>query len=152
MNTEQHFNMKNFNLKGLLFIAALLVFNLVSTRTFAQSKPWVTPQPAKSVKNPIEGNQSDLAVAKTLYVTNCSPCHGTTGKGDGPAAAALNPKPANHTSAAVQSETDGSLFWKLSEGRNPMPSYKKILTDQQRWELINYIRTLGKNTAMLAKK
>jgi len=152
MNTEQHFNMKNFNLKGLLFIAALLVFNIVATRTFAQSKPWVTPQPAKSVKNPIEGNKSDLAVAKTLYVANCSPCHGTTGKGDGPAAAALNPKPANHTSAAVQSETDGSLFWKLSEGRNPMPSYKKILTDQQRWELINYIRTLGKNTALLAKK
>ena len=141
-----------FNLKGLLIIAALVVFNLISSRTFAQHTPWVTPKPAATVKNPLAGNENVLADAKTLYITNCAPCHGNKGKGDGPAAQALVPKPADHTSALVQSETDGSLFWKLSEGRNPMPGYKKILSDQQRWELINYIRTLSKNTTMLAKK
>ena len=152
MKTKEYFNMKNFNLKGLVIIAALLVFNLVSSSTFAQNKPWVTPKPAETVKNPLAGNENVLADAKTLYITNCAPCHGNKGKGDGPAAQALVPKPADHTSALVQSETDGSLFWKLSEGRNPMPGYKKILSDQQRWELINYIRTLSKNTTMLAKK
>jgi mono/diheme cytochrome c family protein len=85
-----------------------------------------------------------VAETKALYITNCSPCHGDKGRGDGPAAQGLNPKPADHTSAAVQSESDGAIFWKLSEGRNPMPGYKKIFSEEQRWELINYIRTLAK--------
>ncbi|HMC86926.1 MAG TPA: cytochrome c [Chitinophagaceae bacterium] len=85
-----------------------------------------------------------MAETKTLYITNCGPCHGDKGRGDGPAAPGLNPKPADHTSAAVQSETDGAIFWKLSEGRSPMPAYKKIFSEEQRWELVNYIRTLAK--------
>jgi len=146
MKIEQRIKRPTFNLKSLVFIIVLLANNLISSRSFAQYTKWVAPKAAVNVKNPLAGNKSVLADARTLYVTNCAPCHGTTGKGDGPAAQALNPKPANHSSALVQSETDGSLFWKLSEGRNPMPSYKKILSDQQRWELINYIRTLVKNT------
>jgi mono/diheme cytochrome c family protein len=129
--------------KKWLFIALVLLFGAISTPSFAQSKPWVAPKIADGVKNPCPVNSAGLAGAKKLYATNCSPCHGDKGKGDGVAAAALNPKPADHTSAAVQNETDGSLYWKLSEGRNPMPSYKKILTDQQRWEMVNYIRALA---------
>jgi mono/diheme cytochrome c family protein len=135
-----------FNFHSLLFIAALLVFNLIFSGSFGQQTPWVAPKTADDVKNPLAGNNSVLADARTMYVANCGPCHGVKGKGDGPAAQGLNPKPADHTSAVVQSETDGSLFWKLSEGRNPMPGYKKIFSDQQRWALINYIRTLAKNT------
>jgi len=104
----------------------------------------VAPKETDNVKNPLSGNASVLADAKALYIGYCGPCHGDRGRGDGPAAPGLNPKPADHTSIIVQSETDGALFWKLSEGRNPMPAYKKIFTDQQRWELIIYIRTLAK--------
>jgi mono/diheme cytochrome c family protein len=137
---NQHF----FRVKNLIFIVLLFIFNLIFTRSFAQHTPWVTPKIAQDVNNPIAGDKSSLAEGKLLYSTNCAPCHGDKGKGDGPAAQALVPKPADHTSPVVQSETDGSLFWKLSEGRNPMPGYKKILTDKQRWELVNYIRTLSK--------
>ncbi|MBS1532696.1 MAG: cytochrome c [Bacteroidetes bacterium] len=127
----------------VMFIMALA---FTATKSFAQQRtPWVTPKVSQEVKNPLAGDKSVLADAKVLYVNNCAPCHGTKGRGDGPAAAALTPKPADHSSVAVQDETDGSLFWKLSEGRNPMPSYKKILTDKQRWELVNYIRTLARN-------
>ncbi|HEY5328092.1 MAG TPA: cytochrome c [Mucilaginibacter sp.] len=143
MKTEQHNNIPVFNLKNLYLIVAFLLFNIVYSPVFAQQAAWVAPNAAKNVKNPQAGNKSVIADAKTLYVANCAPCHGNKGKGDGPAAAALNPKPADHSSARVQSETDGSLYWKLSEGHNPMPSYKKILTDQQRWELVDYIRTLA---------
>ena len=108
-------------------------------------KPWVVPADAAAVKNPLSGNTSVLPEAKTIYVANCGPCHGEKGRGDGPAAAGLNPKPADHSSALIQSETDGSLFWKLSEGRAPMPAYKKVFTNQQRWELNKYIRTLSRN-------
>jgi mono/diheme cytochrome c family protein len=130
------------------FLTAVFVtiLNSVFNRTFAQQKPWVTPKEAQIIKNPITGNAVALAEGKKLYVTNCAPCHGDKGKGDGPAAQALVPKPADHSSAVVQSETDGSLYWKLTQGRNPMPAYGKILTEQQRWELVTYIRTLSKTS------
>ncbi len=131
---------KNYS---LIFIAVLAQFS--TTIVSAQKKPaWVTPKDANLVKNPLAGDKSTLAEGKTLYVSNCSPCHGLKGKGDGAAAASLNPKPADHTSSKVQDETDGSLFWKISEGHNPMPTYKTTLSDKQRWELVNYIRTLSK--------
>jgi len=133
-----------FNIKGLYFIGIFLVLNLFFFRSFAQQTNWVVPNYAINVKNPLAGNNSVLADARTLYIANCGPCHGTNGKGDGPAAPGLNPKPADHTSAAVQSETDGSLFWRLSEGHKPMPAYKNIFSEHQRWELIDYIRTLAK--------
>jgi mono/diheme cytochrome c family protein len=131
--------------RGHFFIIQCLCFMLIAYgQTSAQSKPWVVPPDAAAVKNPVAGDKSVLPAAKGVYISNCAPCHGEKGRGDGPAAAGLNPKPADHSSALIQSETDGSLFWKLSEGRAPMPGYKKIFNDQQRWELIDYIRTLAK--------
>ena len=130
--------------KSVLPYLLILIFNFIFFQSFAQSSPWVAPKDADNLKNPLAGNTSTMADAKALYVANCGPCHGDKGRGDGPAAAGLNPKPADHSSANVQAQTDGALFWKLSEGRAPMPGYKKIFTDQQRWELINYIRTLAR--------
>ena len=109
----------------------------------AQTK-WVTPAAAASVKNPLAGNTAVLTDAKAVYKTTCAPCHGEKGRGDGPAAVALNPKPADHTSGVIQSESDGSLFWKITTGRGAMQAYKTQLTEKQRWALVNYIRTLKK--------
>jgi mono/diheme cytochrome c family protein len=128
-------------LSALIVLAAVLIAGAAK----AQSKPWVAPAAAKAVQNPIKSDAASLKEAKTLYVTNCAPCHGEKGKGDGPAAASLTPKPADHTSTALHNETDGALFWKISEGRTPMPQYKKILTETQRWKLIDYIRSLSKS-------
>ncbi|MBA3828599.1 MAG: c-type cytochrome [Taibaiella sp.] len=127
--------------KGLL---ALLLCACMQP-AFAQTKPkWVAPAAANNRKNPVAANATVVSQGKTLYTTNCVPCHGAKGKGDGAAAAALNPKPADHSSMAIQSESDGSLFYKMSEGRNPMPAYKAMLTEPQRWALVDYIRTLKK--------
>ena len=125
-------------------LCLLILCGLVPVRTMAQQIAWSAPKNVEGVKNPVESTAPVLAEARVLYTTNCGPCHGEKGRGDGPAAQALTPKPADHTSTVVQSETDGSLFWKLSEGRNPMPGYKKIFTEQQRWELVCYIRSLAK--------
>jgi mono/diheme cytochrome c family protein len=135
-----------FNFQRLFFAIFLIGFSLIVTGIFGQQIPWVAPKTADNVKNPLGGDNSKLAETKALYVTNCGPCHGEKGRGDGPAAPGLNPKPADHTSAAIQSETDGAIFWKLSEGRSPMPGYKKIFSDEQRWELVNYIRSLAKTS------
>lgn len=114
-------------------------------RSFAQQPKWEAPKTADNLSNPFSGNASVLADAKKIYTANCTPCHGDKGRGDGPAAPGLNPKPADHSSAAVQSQSDGALFWKLSEGRMPMPSYKNVFNEQQRWELVSFIRTLAKS-------
>lgn len=141
-----NFLRSTFNFRKLFFTIFLPGSCLIVTGIFGQQPPWVAPKTADNIKNPLNGDNSKLAEAKTMYITNCGPCHGEKGKGDGPAAPGLNPKPADHTSAAVQSETDGAIFWKLSEGRSPMPAYKKIFSDEQRWELVNYIRTVAKTS------
>ena len=118
---------------------------MTKENAMAQKKmPWVAPPDAVAKKNPFAGDASLLPEAKKLYESYCSPCHGMKGKGDGAAAVALNPKPADHTSAEIQNESDGSLYWKLTTGRGAMQPYKANLTDKQRWALINYIRTLRK--------
>lgn len=143
---EEYISQNRFHFKNFFLVLTLLVLVFVFFRSFAQSTPWVAPKDADNVKNPLSGNTAVLAEGKTLYVANCGPCHGEKGKGDGPAAQGLNPRPADHTSAGVQSQSDGAIFWKLSEGRTPMPAYKKIFSDQQRWELVNFIRTLAKSS------
>jgi mono/diheme cytochrome c family protein len=125
-------------------VKSLLAGALISLagNSSGQTAKWVAPADACAVKNPLEGNTAVLMDARKLYVSLCSPCHGYKGKGDGPAASAIMPHPADHSSALVQSETDGSLFWKLTTGRGPMRSYKTELTEPQRWALVNYIRSL----------
>ena len=114
-----------------------LIAGAALTSAWAQGE-WKAPADAKAVKNPVKG----VGNAKKNIETNCVTCHGAGGKGDGAAAAALPPpKPADWTSAKVASETDGELFWKISNGRGAMPPWKH-LPDKDRWEIVNYIRTL----------
>ncbi|QEC69515.1 cytochrome c [Panacibacter ginsenosidivorans] len=126
----------------IILITIVLLF--INNNATAQSSKWIAPKDADNVKNPVTANAASLKEGKTLYTSYCVPCHGEKGKGDGVAAAALSVKPADHSSAYVQNQTDGALFWELSEGHNPMPSYKTAFNEAQRWELINYIRTLAK--------
>ena len=101
--------------------------------------PWEAPAADKAKKSP----GGSAANGKKLAETNCVTCHGTSGKGDGPAAQALTPKPADWTSAKVQSESDGALFWKISNGRGPMPPWKH-LPDKDRWDLVAHVKSFGK--------
>ena len=123
-------------------IAAILAILGVATLAWAQGK-WEAPAEAKKVKNPVAKSAAVLAQAKKIFETNCVPCHGPKGLGDGPAAAALPVKPANWTSPATQSETDGELFWKITNGRGPMPPWKH-LPEKDRWAMVHLIRTFKK--------
>ena len=101
--------------------------------------PWEAPAAEKAKKSP-GGNAAN---GKKLADTNCVACHGASGKGDGVAAAALTPKPADWTSAKVQGEAEGALFCKISNGRGPMPPWKH-LPDKDRWDLVAHVKSLGK--------
>jgi mono/diheme cytochrome c family protein len=122
------------------FIAAVVTAVFIGTGASAWAQgPWEAPAAEKAKKSP----GGTVANGKKLAETNCVSCHGASGKGDGPAAAALNPKPADWTSPKVQGESDGSLFWKISNGRGPMPPWKH-LPDKDRWDLVAYVKSLGK--------
>jgi mono/diheme cytochrome c family protein len=119
--------------------AVALVAGAALTSAWAQGE-WKAPADAKAMKNPVKG----VGNAKKNVETNCVTCHGPGGKGDGAAAAALPPpKPADWTSSKVASESDGELFWKITNGRGAMPPWKH-LPEKDRWEIVNYIRTLHK--------
>jgi len=100
---------------------------------------WKAPVAAKTLKNPAKG----IGDAKNVIAINCAACHGAGGRGDGVASAALQPKPMDWSSPAVQSDTDGELFWKITNGRGAMPAWTQ-LPETERWQIVNYIRTLKK--------
>lgn len=104
--------------------------------------PWAAPAADKDKKNPLPADAASVAQGKKVAEVNCVSCHGVRGKGDGAAAVALNPKPADWTSAKIQAETDGEIFWKISTGRGAMPAWN-FLPEKDRWALVRYIRSLG---------
>jgi mono/diheme cytochrome c family protein len=120
-----------------------LLMSLVLAGAALGQGPWVAPASEKAKKNPLPSDKKVIEQGEKVAKINCVSCHGPTGKGDGAAAVALNPKPADWTSSRVQDEPDGELFWKISNGRGPMPPWKH-LPESDRWAVIRYIRSLKK--------
>jgi len=107
-------------------------------------KDWPVPEAAKKMKNPEPRSNATLSVAKALFNDQCANCHGDTGKGDGPDAMMYTPEPADLSDAHMMGMmTDGGIFYKISEGRKPMPAFKKMLSEEQRWQLVHFVRTLA---------
>jgi mono/diheme cytochrome c family protein len=107
---------------------------------------WEAPQSARDVKNPVPPSAETLKQAKNLFNGNCAICHGVTGRGDGTIAASCTPNPANFTdSKLMDAETDGSLFWKISNGHESMPGFAWQIPETQRWQLVNFVRTFAKH-------
>lgn len=127
--------------RAILTVATALLVGTVGAA--AQTGPWTAPDAAKAMKNPLPKDKKVVEQGGKVAATNCAPCHGKGGKGDGPAAVALSPKPADWTSGAGQAESDGQLFWKISNGRGPMPPWKH-LPESERWAVIQFIRSLKK--------
>jgi mono/diheme cytochrome c family protein len=96
--------------------------------------------------NPIPPNSGSVAAGQVIFTTTCAPCHGATGKGDGPVGIALNPRPADLTQHAIPGvHTDAQLFEWITNGfpGSRMPAFKATLSDTDRWNLVNFIRTLA---------
>jgi len=106
---------------------------------------WDLPPDAARTKNPVDATPESIARGKKLYTTNCLFCHGEKGDGTGPVAASLPTKPADLTNKQeVAKYSDGELFWMITKGKKPMPGFEKTLSEQDRWHVINYVRTLAK--------
>jgi mono/diheme cytochrome c family protein len=110
----------------------------------AASDEWKAPARQAKRINPVPSDDGSITAGKAVYEKECLSCHGRTGKGDGPQAKDLPKKCGDLSDPKLWAQTDGALFWKISEGRTPMPGYDKLLKDENdRWKVINYIRTLA---------
>jgi len=97
--------------------------------------------------NPVSADDVSVARGSELYKVNCVPCHGKTGKGDGVIGNFFQFKPANLTSAIVQQNSDGALFLVISNGvAGRMPPLNENFYVRERWDLVNFIRTLAEAT------
>jgi len=110
----------------------------------------VAPDEFASLENPLADDLEAIEAGEALFQTNCVVCHGPEGQGDGPGAAALDPKPAALGDQAMMgSLSDGYLFWRISKGgamepfNSAMPAWEAGLTEEQRWQLVSFVRTLA---------
>jgi cytochrome c5 len=103
---------------------------------------WVVPSKYQTMKNPTDP-KVDLAIGKSLYGKHCKSCHGSEGYGDGTKANEMKGDLGDFSSKKFQSQTDGALFYKTTFGRDDMPAFnKKLPSDEDRWLIVNYMRTL----------
>jgi mono/diheme cytochrome c family protein len=132
-------------MKKNILILSVVVFALMSFRFIVQNDPWPVPDKYAKMANPVKSDATSIATGKEIWAKQCQSCHGKSGKGDGPKAAQLKTLPDDFSKATVQGQSDGSLFYKTSEGRNDMPSFKKKISDQEDiWAVIIYLRTFKK--------
>lgn len=133
-------------MKNLPIIYVMSAFIVVAGfTTFDQAKPWAVPDVAKNKKNPVASDAAGIATGKGLWDLHCKSCHGSKGLGDGSKAAQLKTEPGDFSKADFQAQTDGALFYKITEGRDDMPNFKKKVSDEDdRWNLVNYMRKLKK--------
>ena len=144
MSGTQSANDQEVNLKRkLASLTVMAAITLVVAVCYAGQKaaPWKATESAAEVKNPIRASAEGIERGQKIFTQQCVPCHGERGKGDGPAGKYLGTTLPDFTSAEMNKQTDGELFWKISTGKAPMPTFEQILSDEQRWLVVHYLRT-----------
>jgi mono/diheme cytochrome c family protein len=111
-----------------------------------------SPAEFESLTNPFAGDHEAAEAGAEIYEVNCASCHGPEGKGDGPAAAELDPQPASLADAHLMEDmSDGALFWRVSEGgmmepfNSAMPAWKDTLSEDEIWQVVTYIREFAED-------
>jgi len=129
----------------LLKVAVLFVIVAAGGSIFLYyHRDWNAPAAAKNLQNPVPPTEQSIAMGMMNYSIHCQNCHGDKGDGKGSRADSLSIAPSDFTDAhAMGLVTDGELFWKISHGRRPMPAFQGKLTETERWQLVDFIRTFA---------
>ncbi len=97
---------------------------------------------AASIPNPVPATTESVALGESLYATNCLVCHGAEGDGNGPVGQKFITKsPVDLSEDYTQDQADGQLFFTLTRGRALMPFYRDALSVEERWHVINYVKS-----------
>lgn len=130
-----------FPILGIITLGCLAMSMKIEKTS--QQEPWEAPLEYRVLKNPFAKTDDEDRIGRTLYSKNCKHCHGNLGKGDGTSAKLLNTQVANFTSESFKKQSDGSVYYKIKVGRGDMPSFEKVILDEDdKWMLIKYIKQL----------
>ena len=124
------------------FILLFSTFNACN-QPEKEGDEWKAPRDADDLKTPVQNKLLAEGKGKEIYNLYCLSCHGQYGFGDGAAGTSFDRRPANFHNKKIKAQTDGALFWKLTNGRMNMPAFKKILSDEQRWQVVSYLRKIS---------
>jgi mono/diheme cytochrome c family protein len=152
-------------LLGMVFLYDVIKINWASTMedqiaVEAQTGPRLSA-PAEAVRfdgpslpkdgelppNPVPADSVSLERGRVLFERNCALCHGAQGLGDGPITEFWKPdmnKPANLTDPRMAQQSDGSLYLTISQGYGVMPALGENLDQRERWDVVNYVRSLSR--------
>src|ERR1700756_2371050 len=135
-------------LQKLLFALVIALIFLSIGLAALHKTPWRVPLEDKLRKNPLDASAANLNAAKPVYNEYCANCHGDSGKGDGSDAMMYDPSPSDLTDVKhITPLPDGEIFSQITQGQKPMPSFRKKLTEDQRWQLVILVRTFARPTA-----
>jgi mono/diheme cytochrome c family protein len=131
-------------IRPLGILALLVVLGAALAIAINTAKNWNATEAARKLKNPVPPTGDAIAAGRQIYGEHCRSCHGEKGDGRGEKAAELSVAPGDFTDArAMRRRTDGELFWQITRGRLPMPAFADKLSDQERWQLVDYVRTFA---------
>ncbi len=132
-------------MKRPILMTAVIGLSVICFAFAPDKKPWNAPDKENKMSNPVKSSTESIDAGKALYAKHCQSCHGKSGLGDGTKASTLKTEPGDFSKSAFQSQSDGSLFYKINEGRDDMPSFKKKMPEANDvWNVVNYLRTLKK--------
>jgi len=132
--------------KKKILLATIIVGSFVLSTTsmkLNEQDYWEVPVEYQNMENPYENIEDDEKSGRNIYSKHCKLCHGKKGIGDGSGAELLDTPVANFTLDPFKNQTDGSIYYKINTGRNDMPGFEKIITDEEDlWMVVNYIKSL----------
>ncbi len=129
--------------KIYLLIATLFLLPAIHV----SSQDWAVPEDESAVENPVKYELDNVLSGKDLYMANCKSCHGDPGKNN---PLPLVPLPPDVDSEKMQANSDGALFYKITSGKGAMPQFETVLSEDERWKIINFINNYNpKRTALI---
>jgi mono/diheme cytochrome c family protein len=142
--TEANSQEPKKKLPSLGILSLFLVLGAGAVALVYSVSHWSAPAVAKRLKNPVPPTRANIGAGMEIYMLRCQGCHGENGDGKGERSEKLSVAPASFTDPRKMSETtDGELFWVISEGHLPMPAFKSKLTEEERWQVVDYIRAFA---------
>lgn len=127
---------------GLLLLSGMMLLSMAFVKKDFQDN-WEVPAKYEKMENPYANAEDAEQVGKMLYAKHCKSCHGTKGHGDGTKASSLDTEVPDFATDSFKNQSDGSLYYKTIFGRDDMPSFeKKIVDEEERWLVVNYMRSL----------
>ena len=126
--------------RKITFLVSVFLISFLAVQAQVNN-PWVVPDDYKEMVNPVDDEKTSVKRGENLYKKHCLSCHGLTGQGDGAAAAELKVDPSDLTLDDLDVQKDGEIYYKIERGRDEMHKFKNIITEDDIWNLVNYIRT-----------